>query len=369
MAARTRWRQASAAVIAVVATIVVVAGCAALGNASASPGSSGPTADQGNVTSTGGWHASRPTPSATPATATTPVTQTPPSSGSPYPVGDQRTTVYEPTQTVDIAGHVVERTIPVLVRYPSRTGQAGQDNPGAPPLGGEFPLVVFAPGYIQCGSKYAPLLRSWASAGFVVAELTFPLTNCHVAHPDESDILNEPYDVSAVITQLLADSADPGSPFYAMIDPARVAVAGHSDGGDTAAAVAFNTCCRDSQVSAALILAGAELPSFGGSYFPPGSPPALFVQGTTDKVNVPGDSQLLYNNDQAGAKALLSVEGAGHYSPYEGNGAAEQLVARVTTDFLRMTLRGSSAAGQAMVQDGNVPGHSTLTTSDMPAAG
>jgi predicted dienelactone hydrolase len=345
---------------------VVVAGCATLGSAPAASGSGRPAAEQARANSSGGWHAPRPSPSAT--AAGSPSASAAPSASSastPYPVGTRQTIVDEPTQTVDIDGNTVERTIPVLVRYPARTGRAGQDNAGAPPLGGQFPLVIFAPGYLQCGSRYAPLLRSWASAGFVVAELTFPLTNCHVADPDESDILNQPYDVRAVITQLLADSADPGSPFYAMISPARIAVAGHSDGGDTAAAVAFNTCCRDSRVKAALILAGAELSSFGGTYFPPGSPPALFVQGDDDPVNVPADTRQLYDGDQAGPKALLTLPGAGHYTPYEGDGATEQLVARVTTDFLRMTLLGSDAAGQAMVRDGNVPGRAVLTTSGM----
>lgn len=299
------------------------------------------------------------------------VASTPPAvaSGPPYLIGVRQLTVTEPTQQVKIAGQVTERVIPTVVRYPARTGVAGTDNPNALPAPGAFPLVVFAPGYLQCGSAYESLLRSWTAAGFVVAEVRFPLTNCHVADPNESDILNQPFDVSSVISQLLADSADPGSPLYGLIDPQRVAVAGHSDGGDTAAAVAFDTCCRDGQVSAAVILAGAELPSFGGSYFPKGSVPALFVQGTDDKVNVPADTQKLYNDDHTGAKALLWLDGAGHFPPYEGDDPTEQIVARVTTDFLRMTLLGSGQAGVSMVKDGNVSGQSTLTTAHMPSAG
>jgi predicted dienelactone hydrolase len=124
---------------------------------------------------------------------------------------------------------------------PGRTTGARRPYPGA------FPLVVFAPGYLQCGSAYAPLPRSWTQAGFVVAEVRFPLTDCHTASPDEADI----------ISQLLADSANPANPLHDLIDPHQVAVAGHSDGGDTAAA-ADNTCCRDNRVSAAIVLAGAR---------------------------------------------------------------------------------------------------------------
>lgn len=365
MPARTSWRRASAALVAVAAIIVLVASCSALGSLSSA--GSGPTANNGSGSAANGGSVDSIGSQAADSSSPAAPTQSSAPSGPPYPIGSVKLTVDEPNRTVTVDGQTGERVIPTLVRYPARTGQAGQDKPGASPLGGTFPLVVFAPGYLQCGSTYGPLLRSWAAAGFIVAEVTFPLTNCHVAQPRESDILNEPYDISSVITQLLADNADPGSPLYEMINPKKVAVAGHSDGGDTAAAVAFNTCCRDARVSAALIFAGAELSSFGGSYFPQGSPPALFVQGGADTVNVPTDTLKLYDADQAGPKALLWLDGGTHLSPYEGSGPAERIVARVTTDFLRMTLLGSSQAAKSMAQEGDVSGRSNLTTSRMPS--
>ncbi len=345
MTARTDWSRARAAlttIVALVSLVTLVTSCSVAASGSPHPDAS--TASVGPLVARS--QASAATPTQSPA-------------GPPYPVGAREITV---------DNHARSRVLPTLVRYPAMTGHADQDNWGASAAPGAFPLVVFAPGYLQCGSAYAPLLRSWTQAGFVVAEVSFPLTDCHTSSPDEADIINQPSDVGAVISQLLADSGDPASPLHGLIDPHRVAVAGHSDGGDTVAAAADNTCCRDDRVSAAIVLAGAELSSFGGTYFPPGSPPTLFVQGTGDTVNLPPDTKQLYNGDRAGAKALLWVDGANHLSPYEGNGPAEQLVAKVTTDFLEMTLRGSGPAGQSMVRDGNVTGRSTLTTSGMPSA-
>jgi predicted dienelactone hydrolase len=357
--ARTGWSRASVALTAIAALIVLVASCGVA--VSGSP----PSAASRSAGQSGGTDSARPPAAGSQDSVATPA-QSP--AGPPYPVGVREITVDDHARQIETASDVSSRVLPTVVRYPAMSGHAGQDNWDASAAPGAFPLVVFAPGYLQCGSAYAPLLRSWANAGFVVAEVRFPLTDCHTTSPDEADIINQPFDVSAVISQLLADSADPASPLHGLIDPHQVAVAGHSDGGDTAAAVADNTCCRDGRVRAAIVLAGAELSSFGGSYFPAASPPTLFVQGTGDTVNLPADTKQLYDGDRAGAKALLWVDGASHLSPYEGNGPAEQLVAKVTTDFLQMTLLGSSPAGRSMIQNGNVTGSSTLTTSGMPSA-
>lgn len=280
------------------------------------------------------------------------------------------------------------RRLPVLVRFPVvppaevASGRLAR---------GPFPLVVFAPGYLQCGSSYAALLQTWASAGYVVAAVEFPRTHCHVAVPDEADLSNQPADVSAVISRLLAVSASPvgsgsgsaspgstsagstgpgsggsgsgsagpggassASPLAGLIDPAMIAVAGHSDGGDTAAAVAANTCCRDSRVKAAMILSGAQWPPLGGRYFPPGTPPMLFVQGTSDTWNPPAASTRLYQADKAGTRYFLTLLGADHFAPYEGHGKPEPLVARVTLAFLNAYLDGQQQQVAIMRAAGNV---------------
>ena len=249
------------------------------------------------------------------------------------------------------------RMLPVLVRYPvvpAAEVAAGKLTKGP------FPLVVFSPGWLQCASSYESLLRDWSSAGYVVAVISFPRTTCGGPGP-EGDMMNEPGDVSTVITRLLGLSAKTTDGLSGMINPGAIAVAGHSDGGDVTAAVAANTCCLDSRVTAAIVLAGSEYP-YGGTYFPSGTPPILFVQGDADPVNVPADSQQLYQSDTASTSFYLDLLGYSHFTPYEGDAAPEPIVARVGVDFLNRYLAGEVSYGGALTADGNVPGQARLYT-------
>ena len=263
-------------------------------------------------------------------------------------------------QSLTIVDHsrpgVGPRVIPTVVRYPVIPAAAASDTLAR----GLFPLLVFAPGYRQCDRVYRILLREWASAGFVVAAVEFPRTNCHVNAPDESDLVNQPGDVAGVIRQLVAISRRPHGALAGLVNPAEIAVAGHSDGGDTVAAVAANTCCRDRRVAAAIVLAGAEWPPLPGRYFARPAPPMLFVQGTADTWNPPAASMQLYRADTAGPRYYLDLFGTDHFAPYEGGGAPEPIVARVTTDFLDRYLAGQRPAAAAMRRAGQVAGVAAL---------
>lgn len=232
---------------------------------------------------------------------------------------------------------------------------------------GLFPLVVFGPGFAVCDASYGPLLRAWASAGYVVAGIDFPRTNCHLANPNENDLVNQPADMAYVIRRLLAVSARPGGFLAGLVDPAKIAVAGQSDGGDTVAALVANTCCRDRVVTAAIVLAGAEWPPMAGSYFSRPTPPILFVQGDADTINPPAASILMYQADTTGPRFYLDLFGAAHLPPYEGQGPPAPVVARVTVDFLDRYLAGSPRAAAAMRRDGHVAGVATLVSGGRPA--
>lgn len=255
------------------------------------------------------------------------------------------------------------RVLSTWVRYPVvGTAQSG----GRRLARGLFPLVIFAPGYRQCQGSYEKLLRAWASAGYVVAAVEFPRTNCHVSDPDESDLANQPADVAYVIRRLLAMSARAHGVLSGMVDGAEIAVAGHSDGGDTAVAVAANTCCLDPKVMAAIILAGAEWPPLGGTYFSRPAPPILFVQGTADTWNPMAASLQLYQADTAGPRYYLDLPGADHFTPYEGSGPPEPIVASVTIDFLDRYVAGQPPAGRAMKRAGNAKGLAVLVSGGRP---
>lgn len=355
-----RWQ-----LVAVVAVAVLVLGVAgALAVVVGHEGSSKP-APQPSASGSGG-HSSGSGPSRSTTTSSrsgssgsSSATTVPASTGPPYGVAETTLALVDQTRVAVVDGHVGPRQLPTMVWYPTGTG-----------AGGQRPLVVFASGYLQCPEQYEPLLMAWAASGFVVAAPTFPLTNCDVpGGAEEGDILNQPADMSFVIGQLLAASAT-GTPgdgrLSGRIDPQRVAVAGQSDGGDTVAALAFDTCCMSRPVKAAMILSGAELSSFGGTYFPPGSPPMLVVQGTADTVNLPADSMTLYQDDTTGPKALVLLDGADHLGPYEGSNPTEALVAEITTDFLDQYVLGQPGAASALASVADQPGIDSLTASPGP---
>lgn len=256
-------------------------------------------------------------------------------------------------------GRLGPRRLPTVVYRPVIPAAAAASGRLARGL---FPLVVFAPGYLQCPSPYSHLLGQWASAGYVVAAVQFPRTNCHVAHPDEDDMVHQPGDLAYVIGRLLAMSGESHGTLSGLLNSREIAVAGHSDGGDTAAAMVANTCCLDHRVAAAVVLAGAEWPPMPGRYFARPTAPMLFVQGSADTCNPPEASEQLYQADTTGRRYYLDLLGANHFTPYVGGGSPEPVVARVTTDFLNRYLAGQHDATAAMRRDGHVAGIAELAS-------
>ncbi len=197
---------------------------------------------------------------------------------------------------------------------------------------GPFPLIVFGHGFASTPWWYRRLLRNWAAAGYVVAAPIFPLGNANApGGPNENDIVNQPGDMSFVITRVLTANANPHSPLYALVDPAKIAVAGQSDGAMTAYATAYESPWRDDRVDAALVLSGAILGP--RRYVERDAVPLLAVQGTADTINPPKYAHRLFH--AAGhPKFLLLLHGAGHLPPYTVPGWTLATVEHVTEAFL-----------------------------------
>lgn len=269
-----------------------------------------------------------------------------------FRVGRHQYTFTEPAHTGPAGQSLGPRSLVTQLWYPAAPLPAGS----APP-GGGFPLLMFAPGFQLCAAPYGDLLSSWASAGYVVAAVNFPRTDCNVAATaDEADLVNQPGDVSYVLTRLLALSRQPGNVLSGMINGRELAAAGHSDGGDTVAALAANTCCTDHRLAAVAVLSGAEWPPMPGKYFAKAAPPMLFVQGSADTVNPPWASVQLYDRDAGADRYYLDLFGADHTGPYWGTNHVERVVARVTLEFFDYYVLGQQPALAAMTKEASVEG-------------
>jgi dienelactone hydrolase len=275
-----------------------------------------------------------------------------------YQVGHRRMTFFEPAHTGPAGQALGQRALVIVIWYPVARRTAG-----SPAAHGPFPLVLFAPGFMQCGAEYGDLLRAWAGAGYVVAVVNFPRTDCTVgAAAYEPDLVNQPQDMSYTLSRLLALSAAPHDALSGLLNQRDVAAAGQSDGGDTVAALAADTCCTDHRLKAVAVLSGQEWPTMPGRWFGNPAPPVLFVQGTADTINLPWTSLQLYRADQAKARYYLDLFGANHMIPYMGTNPVERLVARVTLAFFDRYVLGQAGALATMTQEGNVSGIAALVS-------
>jgi dienelactone hydrolase len=232
------------------------------------------------------------------------------------------------------------RTLVTEIRYPRAPGR--------------FPLVVFGHGFAVTPGIYGHLLTAWARAGYVVAAPLFPLENADApGGPNEGDIVNQPADVSFVITEMLRSRS-----FRGRLDSRAIGVTGQSDGGNTALAVGYSVH-RDGRVRAAVILSGGEVPPVAAMAFSAGEPPLLATQGTADTINPPSFTQAFFDLAPR-PKYRLDLLGAGHLPPYTGVAPWALVTERTTTAFFDFYLKGERSALGRMRAAGNVPGVAAL---------
>jgi dienelactone hydrolase len=146
------------------------------------------------------------------------------------------------------------------VLYPASGPPGTAPTPNAPPAAADrrYPLLVFAHGFDATPALYASLLSRWASAGYVVVAPTVPLLNADApGGPSHTDFgVPNISDLDFALSEALRRSATPGDPIAGLVDPNRIAVAGHSDGEVLAYAIAFEGCCHDRRVKAVIPMAG-----------------------------------------------------------------------------------------------------------------
>lgn len=282
---------------------------------------------------------------ATVATATTHAGS--PAPHPPFTVAQRVLTFVDHSRLVTYPGEAPQpRKLVTIIRYPLAPGR--------------FPLVVFGHGFAVTPALYARLLEAWAQAGYVVAAPLFPLGNADApGGPNEADLVNQPRDMSFVITRMLALDRGTQRPFAGAINPSEVAVAGQSDGGDTALTAAYDGAFHDRRIRAAVILSGQEMPGLGGYDFPSPSPPLLATQGLADTINVPSTTFAFWDAAPP-PKFLLTMPGAPHLPPYTYEQPQLGIVERVTIAFLDRYLKGERGALSRMKAAGDVPGRASL---------
>jgi dienelactone hydrolase len=225
---------------------------------------------------------------------------------------------------------------PVVLPAPER-GTDLQVRVSAPVSGTGLPVVVFAHGFSQSMSAYDPLVDFWAGNGFVVLQPTFldSLTlDVSPADPRYPDIWRiRVRDVERVLDELdhlLA--AVPG--LSERVDRDRIAVAGHSWGGQTVGMLlgarvvgVDGPVTTDARVKAGVLLAttgigGDDLTPFAAENFSFMNPdfaglttPTLVVAGDHDQsaLSTRGPDWFtdVYHHSP-GARSLLTVFGAEH---------------------------------------------------------
>ena len=309
-----------------------------------------------------------------------------------------------PSSAATPLGSVIGAPSPVVSVAPVRLAAPGRPVPlevrvSAPATGTDLPVVVFSHGNGWNLDGYAPLTAFWASHGFVVVQPTHLDSRRNgygFDHPVFPDIWTERIsDLTRVLDQLdTVEAAVPG--LAGRVDRSRIAVAGHSWGGQTAQSLlgarilddegGVGRDRSDARVTAGVLLAatglaGDDLAPFAQANFPFMRPsfaelatPTLVVAGDHDQSRMSSrgpDWVTDAYTHSPGATDLLTLHGAEHslggivgYEVAETTDESPErvvVVQRLTTAWLRTALHvddDSWAAARSAFHDAADPiGH------------
>lgn len=279
-----------------------------------------------------------------------------PADAGPYAVGRTAVNYVDPSRRTEpppASGRpaTAGRALPVWVLYPAEGDPAGiypaegvarpeaAISDGAAAAPGRFPVVVYSHGVSSTGAERHAALAHWVRAGYVVVAPTFPLSSA--GSSDITDLPNQPGDVAFVAETFRSEVQNPDHPLHGRVLTDCLALAGHSLGGATTLAAAFDPCCDELDPSAVIDIAGVAVNLTPGASFTEADPrPVLIVHGAQDATVPLSHSEQAYA-ELPGPRWLLTFPGGNHnsmFGPPEVEVMTEAVVA-----FLDAQLKGSSA--------------------------
>jgi dienelactone hydrolase len=287
-----------------------------------------------------------------------------------YAVGRISETFVDQSRPTDANGNDVpaqpSRTLLTAVYYPAQGAPTEKPVESAPAntKNGPYPLILFSHGLGARGIAYENVIKTWVSAGYVVAAPDYPLSNTNARGGANfgravGDTKNQPADASFVINEVI--KLDKQGKRLGGIDAKRIGASGHSLGGITTYGVTYSSCCRDKRIKAAAPMSG-----IGGvvesldQYFLSGRTPLLALHGDRDGT-LPYQAGRSVFARATTPKYFLTFVGAGHVQPFLG-GTDIQAVAlkQSTVDFFDRYLKNDKSALDELRADANVPGSTTF---------
>jgi len=194
---------------------------------------------------------------------------------------------------------------------------------------GRVPLVVFSHGYGGCGLQSLFFTEALARRGYVVAAPNHADAHCGIDGPRAGGGFERPeasfrdpeqwndaryaargQDMRAALDAIFADPA-----LGAVVDPARIGVAGHSLGGYTAMGLVGGwSSWREPRFRAALLLSPYAAPFIVHERLPDLAVPVMYQGGTRDLGITPGIGKGggAYERTPA-PKYYVEFSGVGHF--------------------------------------------------------
>ena len=213
--------------------------------------------------------------------------------------------------------------------------------------GVEVPVMEFAHGWNSNPAVYASMLRAWASAGFLVIAPTSPgMARGRGLLSQGAASARQAADLPAVLSEVLKLKLP------VVVNRARIALAGHSDGGSTVAMLAFNRGYRDRRIDAFLIFSGGRTAINAGAREWRGNTKPVFIADSYADQFGDFPSAGGFYVEARPPKVMVGIgRHETHLPPWTVATAFNQSLWNATVDFASWSFTGSGVALRAMRRD------------------